>query len=59
MSKLMSMGRFRLGAWGRKSMEDFCVKGRSCGGLRWLTLKVGGPIIGSESMVGLTSPPPA
>ena len=38
-------------------MEDFGVKGRSGGGLRWLTLKVGGPIIVADSMVELTSPP--
>ena len=38
-------------------MEDFGVKGRPGGGLRWLTLKGWGPIIGAESRVGLTSPP--
>ena len=38
-------------------MEDFGVKGISGGGLRWLTLKGGEPIIGSESRVRLTSTP--
>ena len=59
-SNLMSMGGkewFQLGIWGRQSMEDFGVKGISGGGLRWTTLKGGGPIRGSESRVILTSPP--
>ena len=38
-------------------MEYFGVKGRSGGGLRWMISKGGEPIIESESMVGLTSPP--
>ena len=38
-------------------MEDFGVKGRSGGGLRWLKLKIGEHIRGAESRVGLTSPP--
>ena len=49
-SKMMSMGRkelFRLGAQGKQSMENFGVKGISGGGFRWITLKGGGPIIGS------------
>ena len=59
-SHLMSMGGkewFLLGTWGSQSMEDFGVKGRSGGGLRWMTLKGGEHIRGSESRVGLTSPP--
>ena len=38
-------------------MEDFGIKGRSGGRLRWLTLKGGEPIRGYKSSVGLTSPP--
>ena len=38
-------------------MKDFGSKGISGRGLRWITLKGGEPIIGSESRVGLTSPP--
>ena len=48
---------FRLGARGRQSMEDFGIKGRSGGRLRWLILKGLEPIRGSESRMGLTSPP--
>ena len=40
-SKLMSMGSFLLGARVKQSMEDLVINGRSGGGLRWLTLKVG------------------
>ena len=47
---------FRLGAQGKQSMEDFGVKGVLGGSLRWLILKVGEPIRGSKSRVGLTSP---
>ena len=38
-------------------MEYFYEKERLSGGLRWMTSKGGEPIIGTESRVGLTSPP--
>ena len=53
----MSMGGkewFQLGAWGRKSMDNFGVKGISVGGFMWMTLKGAEPIKGLELRVGLT-----
>ena len=39
--KIISMERFRLGAWGKQSMEIFGVEGISGGGSRWMTSKEG------------------
>ena len=45
---------FLLGSQLRQSMEDFGIKGRPGGGLRWLVLKVGEPIRGAELRVVMT-----
>ena len=57
---VMSMGGkewFLLGAWGKQSLAELSVKGKSGSGLRWMSLKRGEPIRGSVSRVGLTSSP--